>query len=237
MSQPVDGSQPDPYAANPYAQQPTPPQPTPPQPYAQQPYGQQQPAYPQQPPAYPQQPYGQQPYPQQPPAYPQPAYGGYSDGGYAPVGYGQPAFASWGKRVGASLVDGLLAAVVLIPAGIFALTTSETVGYDIHGNAVRDLTGAGIAALVVGYGWAIGFQVWNRWARMGRTGQSVGKKALGIRLLLERTGQPIGAGTAFLRDICHVVDGFFYLGYLWPLWDPKRQTFADKIVGTIVVSD
>ena len=38
---------------------------------------------------------------------------------------------------------------------------------------------------------------------------------------------------AFVRDITHIVDGFFYLGYLWPLWDPKRQTFADKICSTV----
>ena len=28
---------------------------------------------------------------------------------------------------------------------------------------------------------------------------------------------------------------FVYLGYLWPLWDDKRQTFADKILSTVVV--
>ncbi|MDQ1539752.1 MAG: hypothetical protein QOH29_478, partial [Actinomycetota bacterium] len=27
-----------------------------------------------------------------------------------------------------------------------------------------------------------------------------------------------------------------YLGYLWPLWDSKRQTFADKILKTVVVN-
>jgi uncharacterized RDD family membrane protein YckC len=32
-----------------------------------------------------------------------------------------------------------------------------------------------------------------------------------------------------------VLDGFCYVGYLWPLWDDKRQTFADKILGTVVV--
>jgi hypothetical protein len=26
-----------------------------------------------------------------------------------------------------------------------------------------------------------------------------------------------------------------YVGYLWPLWDNKRQTFADKIMGTVCV--
>jgi uncharacterized RDD family membrane protein YckC len=32
-----------------------------------------------------------------------------------------------------------------------------------------------------------------------------------------------------------VLDGVLYLGYLWPLWDPRKQTFADKIVGSVVV--
>jgi uncharacterized RDD family membrane protein YckC len=27
------------------------------------------------------------------------------------------------------------------------------------------------------------------------------------------------------------------VGYLWPFWDDKKQTFADKIMRTIVVDD
>ncbi|WUN50496.1 RDD family protein [Streptomyces sp. NBC_00306] len=26
-----------------------------------------------------------------------------------------------------------------------------------------------------------------------------------------------------------------YLGWLWPLWDAKKQTFADKVCNTVVV--
>jgi hypothetical protein len=26
-----------------------------------------------------------------------------------------------------------------------------------------------------------------------------------------------------------------YVGWLWPIWDSKRQTFADKIMKTVVV--
>jgi hypothetical protein len=37
-----------------------------------------------------------------------------------------------------------------------------------------------------------------------------------------------------IRQICHVVDTIIcYLGWLWPLWDGKRQTIADKIVSTV----
>jgi uncharacterized RDD family membrane protein YckC len=40
----------------------------------------------------------------------------------------------------------------------------------------------------------------------------------------------------FVRGLAHIVDSIpCDLGYLWPLWDSKRQTFADKICGTIVV--
>ncbi|MGZ4589344.1 MAG: RDD family protein [Actinomycetes bacterium] len=70
----------------------------------------------------------------------------------------------------------------------------------------------------------------------GQTGQSFGKKTVGIRLLGERTGQPIGGGMGIARYFLHIVDGLpCYLGYLWPLWDPKSQTFSDKIVSTVVV--
>lgn len=26
-----------------------------------------------------------------------------------------------------------------------------------------------------------------------------------------------------------------YLGYLWPAWDAKKQTFTDKIVSSVVI--
>ncbi len=102
-----------------------------------------------------------------------------------------------------------------------------------------DPSGAGAAVggvlIALGYLAAFGLQLWNRVFRQGRTGQSWGKKIVGIRLVAEHTGQPVGAGLAFGREICHVLDGFLYLGYLWPLWDDKRQTFADKICSTVVV--
>jgi uncharacterized RDD family membrane protein YckC len=52
----------------------------------------------------------------------------------------------------------------------------------------------------------------------------------------ESTGQPVGFGFAFVRQLAHVLDSLpLYLGYLWPLWDDKRQTFADKVCSTVVV--
>ncbi len=56
-------------------------------------------------------------------------------------------------------------------------------------------------------------------------------------LIGEPTGQPIGPLNAFLRDLVHILDGIAYIGYLWPLWDEKRQTFADKLMKTVVIDD
>jgi hypothetical protein len=37
-----------------------------------------------------------------------------------------------------------------------------------------------------------------------------------------------------LRSIAHVVDAvIFCVGYLFPLWDAKRQTLADKMMATV----
>jgi uncharacterized RDD family membrane protein YckC len=70
----------------------------------------------------------------------------------------------------------------------------------------------------------------------GITGQSIGRKTIGLRLLGEQTGQPIGGGMAIGRYFLHILDALpCYLGYLWPIWDPMRQTFSDKILHTVVI--
>ena len=46
----------------------------------------------------------------------------------------------------------------------------------------------------------------------------------------------MGAGWSFLRQMAHYVDNLVcYLGWLWPLWDRRNQTLADKIMGTVVI--
>ena len=41
-----------------------------------------------------------------------------------------------------------------------------------------------------------------------------------------------------VRTIAHIVDSIIcYIGWLFPLWDPKRQTIADKLVKTVVHKD
>ncbi|PCG81549.1 hypothetical protein CIB93_34865 [Streptomyces sp. WZ.A104] len=202
---------------NPYGQQPGQPPQGPPQ--GQPGYGYPQQAaqgvppqgygYPQQPghPQQPGQPYGA--YPQQPPGYgQQPGYGG-----------GMPELAHWGLRFGGLIIDGL---VLMVPY-IFV----------VIGGAVGDAFGAILA--IVGFLGLIGVAIWQLYQE-GTTGQTVGKKAVGIRLLREADGRPLGFGMAFVRRLAHFLDSLAcYIGWLWPLWDEKKQTFADKVCSSVVV--
>ena len=39
-----------------------------------------------------------------------------------------------------------------------------------------------------------------------------------------------------MRQLAHIVDAIIcYIGFLFPLWDDKRQTLADKIMTTVCV--
>jgi uncharacterized RDD family membrane protein YckC len=184
--------------------------------YGQQGYGQSGPyAAPGQPYEQPNQPYGQpdQPYGQPPTGY---QAGPVLPGGY---GYGPSPYASWITRVGGYLLDALPAWVLL------------AIGAALAGHG-----GAGAAIGLIFYLASLGWVGYNRWYRAGTTGQSLGKQAVNVRLIDEQTGRPIGGGMAFLRDLAHFVDAIIcYVGFLFPLWDAKRQTLADKIVNTVVV--
>lgn len=147
------------------------------------------------------------------------------------------AYAAWWSRVLAYVIDAL---VMGVPYGVgYAVAMATAVpGVDASGYPTPQPTGTGLAVLLAGVAIAWGLQIWNRYVRTARTGQSLGKQALGIRLVSQETGTAPAGWLCFGRDIAHVLDSIaFYLGYLWPLWDAQRQTFADKAARTVVVRD
>jgi uncharacterized RDD family membrane protein YckC len=71
----------------------------------------------------------------------------------------------------------------------------------------------------------------------GTTGQSWGKRALRLKLVRMADNQLIGAGAAVVRGLAHILDILTLgVGFLLPLWDARRQTLADKVMKTVVVS-
>jgi uncharacterized RDD family membrane protein YckC len=70
------------------------------------------------------------------------------------------------------------------------------------------------------------------------SGQTLGKKLLGIRVVDLETGGPIGMTRALGRWFGRILSGIvFLIGYLSMLWDPERQTWHDKFVRAVVVKE
>ena len=132
--------------------------------------------------------------------------------------------ASWGDRVVATLIDALAQLGGFIVVWILA----SIIG------AVSDALG--VAVLVLGYlvltayGFYLGFLE-------GETGQSPGKAITGLKVVRATDGQLIGGGMGVVRKLAHFLDGICLIGYLFPLFDPMKQTFADKIMTTVVLRD
>lgn len=181
-------------------------------------------------------PYSPEPYPPQQPV---PGYGA------PPPGYGPPPpaipYAHWGLRVLAAFLDSLLLVpfyLVIAFVGGGLITSDATTGPD--GTLVLSDPGgntlAGVLVFIAGGLAMFAFALWNQVIRQGRRGASLGKQWVGIRVVAEEDGRPIGAAMTFVRHLVHILDALpLYVGYLWPLWDPKRQTFADKIMKTAVL--
>ena len=139
---------------------------------------------------------------------PPPMMGGMPMGG-APAG----SLAQWPQRALGYLIDGF--APFLVAILFFAI--SRPLGTIVYLGA---------------FGWVL----YNAYLG-GSTGQSFGKKIIGLKLVSEQTGQPIGGGLGIARFFCHFVDSVIcYIGWLFPLWDAKRQTIADKIMKTVVIT-
>jgi uncharacterized RDD family membrane protein YckC len=141
-----------------------------------------------------------------------------------PVGATAPAaYAAWGSRVGASIID---AAPTIVAFGVLGALfgTSKT----SDGQASFTLDGGGfVLFLVIAVAW-FGYNVLYQ---QGTTGQSFGKKIVGIAVYQAGTSRPLGPGLTFARQLVHTVDALpCFLGFLWPLWDKENQTLADMIM-------
>jgi uncharacterized RDD family membrane protein YckC len=158
-------------------------------------------------------------------------------------------YAGFGARLGAVIIDSIIVALLFIPAliaigaGPTRITTCSidregniTIGEEING-LCEVPTGATIAAAVLLALLALGGAALYYSFMIGGTGQTLGKKATGVRVVDATSGQPIGNGRAFGRYLfaSFISGSLCGLGYLWALWDPRKQTWHDKVVTSVVV--
>ena len=149
---------------------------------------------------------------------PPPSFTSPAPPGYVPYGQHQDAqreFAGFWIRFAASLLDAILIGIAVGVVGG---------ALDIDSNSINLLQ---ILVGVAYYGVLEG----------GDTGQTLGKKVCGIRVVDADTGRPgIGVGRGIGRYFARWLSAIpLGLGYFWMLWDAKKQTWHDKLVSTVVV--
>jgi uncharacterized RDD family membrane protein YckC len=122
-----------------------------------------------------------------------------------------PEYAGFGPRLLAAAIDGLIFFVVSVPLGVLFFELSP---------AMPLLAGAAAVAF---------------WRRYGAT---PGKLAVGVRIVDARTGGTPATRRLILRLLCYVVSAApLYLGFLWIVFDRRKQGWHDKIAGTLVIQE
>lgn len=183
---------------------------------------------------------------------PQPPAGGYPpppppSGGPVPPPPGpairalpSESYTPWITRVLAVLID--WAPVVILNAIAWAtdmLTEQQSCvsnvnEYDVVRFCDVQNSVIGFVAEWVALVLILAYLIWNYGYRQGVTGSSVGKSFCKFKVVSEATGAPLGFGASLVRQLAHLVDAIIcYIGFLWPLWDAKRQTLADKMMSTV----
>ncbi|MDT5336131.1 MAG: hypothetical protein QOD90_1636 [Mycobacterium sp.] len=178
-------------------------------------------------------------------------------GGYAqaPGGFGggtpADAYTPWLTRVLAWLIDWVPVLILSGIGSIFLVTMQKVETVCVTDDSEYQLgdfcaTGnngpSGLAWIlfIVLELIALAYIVWNLGLKQGTTGSSIGKGIMKFKIVGEDTGQPIGFGKSFVRELIYMV-AYGLCGIVWvvavlfPLFDPKRQTLVDKLVKTVAL--
>jgi uncharacterized RDD family membrane protein YckC len=187
-----------------------------------------------------------------PPPPPPPPGGSYpppppSAGGYAPPPPG-PAirtlptedYTPWLTRALAFIID-ILPYVVVHGIGTAILVATQQTAcitdvtqYSVNQYCATQNSTLGMVAQWLASIIGLFYLIWNYGYRQGTTGSSIGKSVMKFKVVSEITGRPLGFAMSVVRSLAHFVDAIIcFIGFLFPLWDSKRQTLADKIMTTV----
>lgn len=116
------------------------------------------------------------------------------------------------------------------------------IGWAFSGGPRLTLARAESLAFEVGLPVAVFYAPLLLARRGARNGQTIGKQAMGIRVV-RQDGLPVTFATALVREALGrqvpalLTSGLYVpVDYLWPLWDARNQALHDKIGRTYVVS-
>lgn len=126
--------------------------------------------------------------------------------------------AGWHLRAGALVVD-------LFPA-ITVVATMAVVAWTMPQRSMWWWVCVSVAAAVILLAGT------NRVLVPAVSGWSLGRALFGITVV-RPDGSAVGPGRLLLRELAHLLDTVtVFVGWLWPLWDARRRTFADLLLRT-----
>ncbi|MCY4072623.1 MAG: RDD family protein [Chloroflexi bacterium] len=149
----------------------------------------------------------------------------------------QVPLASVGKRWLAIIIDGLIVAVMtLLLAGVSGVFTTIEAAL-LSDDATMISTAASQFQNEVLTMNLLVSAVYNVAFMTMFNGQTLGKIMLKLRVI-KKNGQRIGLLDAIIRNVFgYTISGMFLLGYLWAMFDREKQTWHDKLAGTVVVDE
>jgi uncharacterized RDD family membrane protein YckC len=153
---------------------------------------------------------------------------------YVPVGRQSFPPATFGQRLVARVVDGLVCSV---PVVLLYLSLGASIA--AFGSPGGALLGLLVGPLVISLGTGIATLLYYQLCETSG-GRTVGRAAAGIRLVnvtgAGGQGDLVGGWQAFGRRIvAGLGDLVFLLGSLSMLWEPDKRTWGDRASGTAVV--
>ncbi|HQY34377.1 RDD family protein [Actinotalea sp.] len=150
---------------------------------------------------------------------------------------GLPPRAAWSRRVVAALLDNaLLGGVTWLAFPVQPVDPPQlTPFFSGPTTTTTVLSAVGQPVSWTSSGWVVAALAAALVLR-AYLGASPGQLVLGIAVVREVDARPAGLARTLLRWAAHLLDAILLVGYLRPLWDPRGQTLADSIAGTVVLT-
>lgn len=130
----------------------------------------------------------------------------------------------------------MIAGVVLIVSGIpntYPCGEGLTGTCEVPGSGSGVLVASGFVLVFLSVVAGFAITAWNRVWRVTRTGQSIGKKLFGLKVIDAEAGTVPELGPALLRELVHQFAGI--ISWLWMLVDGDDRTLADIVAKTHVI--
>lgn len=154
--------------------------------------------------------------------------------------------AEFGERILPGIIDAAItAAAVFIPVilGLVLIIAGMPDTYDcgyyntrtceVPGSGSGGLIALGVILMLLSFVIALAVAFWNRVWRVTKTGQSIGKKVAGLKVIDAESGAHPELGPAVLRELVHQFAGI--ISWIWMLFDDEDRTLADIVGKTHVI--